>query len=68
MVPIYGHRYLPAGRGSWGHPILSIWQTDIICYGNDLADYMDRELRERTDATQPAILREATVDFWRDYL
>jgi len=22
LVPIYGHRYLPAGRGSFGHPIL----------------------------------------------
>lgn len=38
MIPVYGHRYLPAGRGTYGHPALSIYQTDIIFYGTDLAD------------------------------
>ena len=37
------HRYLPAGRGNYGHPVLSIYQTDIIVYGTDLADYIDNE-------------------------
>jgi hypothetical protein len=40
MVPIYAHRYLPGGRGTFGHPVLSIYQTDIVCYGADLVDYM----------------------------
>ena len=35
MIPVYAHRYLPAGRGTHGHPVLSIWQTDIIVYGTD---------------------------------
>ena len=43
MIPVYAHRYLPAGRGTYGHPVLSIYQTDIIIYGTDLADYIDRE-------------------------
>lgn len=30
MVPIYAHRYLPAGRGTSAHPVLSMMQTDII--------------------------------------
>ena len=25
MIPVYGHRYLPAGRGTYGHPVLSIY-------------------------------------------
>src|SRR5262249_10309360 len=32
MVPVYGHRYLPAGKGTFGHPVLSMWQTGIIYY------------------------------------
>ncbi len=43
MVPVYSHRYLPAGRGTFGHPVLSIWQTDIIYYGTDLIDYVHQE-------------------------
>ncbi|MFC0028425.1 hypothetical protein ACFFMM_02660 [Micromonospora chaiyaphumensis] len=59
MVPVYAHRYLPAGRGSSGHPVLSIHRlTDIIVYGNDLAHYIDQEFREP----------QVTVTFWRDYV
>jgi hypothetical protein len=78
MVPIYGHRYLPAGQGTYGHPVLSMWQTDIICYGRDLADYIDREFAERSDgsedddvaAVDPAasLGSPVLVEFWRDYL
>ncbi|MEU1837196.1 hypothetical protein [Micromonospora chersina] len=59
MVPVYAHRYLPAGRGSSGHPVLSIHRlSDTIVYGNDLAHYIDQEFRE------PRV----TVSFWRDYV
>ncbi len=44
MIPVCSHRYLPAGRGTYGHPVLSIYQADIIVYGTDLADYIDQEL------------------------
>jgi hypothetical protein len=69
MVPVYGHRYLPAGRGSHGHPVLSMWQTDIIYYGADLADYIHREF----GGADPHLgdLRpgtRATVPFWRDFV
>jgi hypothetical protein len=30
MVPVYGHRYLPGQPHTFGHPVLSMWQTDII--------------------------------------
>ena len=43
VVPVFGHRYLPAGRGTFGHPVLSIHQTDIVCYGADLVDYVFQE-------------------------
>ncbi|WP_159451034.1 hypothetical protein [Micromonospora cremea] len=59
MIPVYAHRYLPAGRGSFGHPVLSIHRlTDTIVYGHDLADYIVQEFRE------PRV----TVAFWRNYV
>jgi hypothetical protein len=67
LVPIYGHRYLPAGPGFAGHPVLSVWQTDIIHYGLDIADYIDREFSPGglgDFSAEP----EATVGFWRDFL
>ena len=42
-MPLYVHRFLPAGRGTWGHPVLSAWGVDVIFYGADLLDYIDRE-------------------------
>jgi hypothetical protein len=68
MIPIYGHRYLPAGRGGWGHPVLSMWGTDIISYGDDLADYIDREFDDTMAGDREPALKEATVAFWTDYL
>ncbi|GAA1960006.1 hypothetical protein [Kitasatospora viridis] len=67
LVPLYAHRFLPAGSGTHGHPVLSIWGTDIICYGEDLADYISNEFDadyEFPEAWNP----QASVAFWRDYL
>ncbi len=63
--PVYAHRYLPAGRGTYGHPVLSIYQTDIIVYGTDLADYINCEFGRRfisPDWTPPPM-----VPFWSDF-
>lgn len=61
MVPVYQHRYLPAGRGASGHPVLSIMQTDIICYGADLDDYLYREFGLGQAKDQQC---RPTVMFW----
>ncbi|GAA1962486.1 hypothetical protein [Amycolatopsis minnesotensis] len=66
MVPVFSHRYLPAGRGTSGHAVLSIHQTDIIFYGTDLADYVEREFGQGPrdyDTWNP----EATVPFWSEF-
>jgi hypothetical protein len=67
MVPVCGHRYLPAGRGTHGHPVLSIYQTDIIIYGTNLASYIDSEFVSgwsiSADWTPPPM-----VPFWSDFL
>lgn len=67
MMPVCSHRYLPAGRGTYGHPVLSMYQTDIIYYGTDLIDYVHQEFGgpglDRQDETWDP---KATVSFWRD--
>ncbi len=72
MVPVYGHRYLPAGRGTWGHAVLSMYQTDIVEYGADLAGWVHRDLGPDPAATTdpaadlPRAAARITVPFWRD--
>ncbi|WP_318209169.1 hypothetical protein [Streptomyces sp. SJL17-1] len=60
LVPVYSHRYLPGTPGEWGHPVLSVVQTDIIVYGNDLADYLRHEFTGRAGGG----FGRTTVDFW----
>ncbi|MFE5331176.1 hypothetical protein ACFRCG_32785 [Embleya sp. NPDC056575] len=61
MVPVYGHRYLPGTEGQWGHPVLSMMQTDIVVYGANLTDYLTAEfLGGGIEYAEP------TVPFWRD--
>jgi hypothetical protein len=68
LVPVYGHRFLPSGRGSFGQPVLSVWQTDIIYYGLDLADWVHREFGGSVESGDDAAHPLATVPFWRDLL
>ncbi|MBP2400853.1 hypothetical protein [Streptomyces syringium] len=60
LVPVYSHRYLPGTAGEWGHPVLSVHQTDIIVYGNDLTDYIRHEFTGRASRFPT----HATVGFW----
>ncbi|MBB4667826.1 hypothetical protein BKA24_002535 [Microbacterium marinum] len=54
LVPLYGHRYLPAAPHGTRAPVLSVYQTDVIVYGDDLLDYLHREFgaRARPDETR----------------
>ncbi|MFE6222405.1 hypothetical protein [Streptomyces sp. NPDC057854] len=58
LVPVCAHRFVPAGRNTPGHPVLSVWGTDIICCGRDLADYIDHEFGE-VDKNAPWAPRQA---------
>ena len=68
MIPVYAHRYLPAGHGSYGHPVLSIYQTDIMIYGTDLADFMDREFSSTGLSIEVNRIPSGLVPFWGDFL
>jgi hypothetical protein len=69
MIPVYGHRYLPGGRGSFGHPVLSMYQTDIICYGADLLDYIHHEFGAPSAVYSDPLWRPpVTVPYWREFV
>lgn len=61
LVPVYSHRYLPGVPGQYGHPVLSVHQTDIIYYGSDLSDYIRHEFAGLPGEIESA---RATVGFW----
>jgi GDSL-like Lipase/Acylhydrolase family len=68
MVPVYAHRYLPAGRGTCGHPVLSIYQTDIIIYGTDLTEYINHEFTDSDRFISPDWTPPPMVPFWSEFL
>ncbi|GAA0588219.1 hypothetical protein GCM10010172_86650 [Paractinoplanes ferrugineus] len=63
MISVHSHCYLPAAIA--GHPVLSVYQTDVAHYGNDLSDWLSREFALGAPAEQRV---RATVPFWRDLL
>lgn len=66
MVPVFGHRYLPAGRGTAGHAVLSIYGHDVIRYGMDLRHYVDQEFQRPPPGWPPNPPPTLTAPFWRD--
>lgn len=64
LIPIFSHRYLPATPNLPGNPVFSVYQSDVIHYGADLQDYVDREEGGRDHTPWPAVIRE--IDFWSE--
>jgi hypothetical protein len=65
LIPISGHRYLPAEPGLAGNPVFSVYQTDIIYYGSDLGTYLRCEFDLLPYAD--AVIREPrSIAFWSE--
>jgi hypothetical protein len=43
LIPLIGHRYLPEEPRESGNPVFSVYQSDVIYYGENLADYFEPE-------------------------
>ncbi|MEU5860846.1 hypothetical protein ABZ815_06720 [Nonomuraea sp. NPDC047529] len=67
LIPIYGHRFLPGGRGTYGGQVLSIWGTDIISYGRDLAEYVTHDFHPRDEEADPGEEGDATP-VWGEFI
>jgi hypothetical protein len=67
LLPICGHRFLPAEPCCPGNPVLSIMQTDIIYYGVDLAHYLLREFVDRDYARHTHAPKIRRIAVWSDF-
>lgn len=70
LIPVMGHRYLPAEPCERGNPVYSVHQTDVIVYGHELRSYWKNELgpvteRDRAMASSPA---PKPIRFWSEVL
>jgi hypothetical protein len=62
LIPIYSHRYIPTEPNEAGNPVFSVYQTDIIYYGTDLASYLTAEFKFENPFPIPA--EPKPIRFW----
>jgi hypothetical protein len=68
LIPIYGHRFIPDRPNEAGNPIFSVYQTDIIYYGCDLADYLENEFRYYFGRSEYGLKgRIKQIEFWSQF-
>jgi len=65
LIPLFGHRYLPEQPFETGNPVLSVYQTNVICYGTNLTDWLARE-RAGWDSAPMSSVKE--IPFWSQAL
>lgn len=66
LLPISGHRFLPAAPSEPNNPVFSIVQTDIIYYGSNLADYLVREFCPGAHFLRELEIKRR-IDVWSDF-
>jgi hypothetical protein len=65
LVPVAGHRFLPAEPEELGNPVLSVpHMVDTIYYGRDLRDYFARE--DSLERRREPIGVVRPIRFWRE--
>jgi hypothetical protein len=68
LIPVYGHRYIPEEPHARGNPIFSVYQTDIIYYGANLAAYVLAETHKHrlpeAHTEQDVIPSFTRIRFW----
>jgi len=78
LIPITGHRYLLANSLEAGNPVLSVWGSDIICYGSNLRNFLLLEFSsllgldhdEVAEIANAGITEEkiAAIPFWGEFM
>ena len=62
LIPVFSHRYIPEEPHLSGNPVFSVYQTDIIYYGANLAEYFSNEFLPRENFSLSPNIRE--IRFW----
>jgi hypothetical protein len=66
LIPVYRHHYIPDQPALEGNPVFSVYQTDVIYYGRNLPDYLEREFRA-TRSNEP-IADARYIPLWSELL
>jgi cell wall assembly regulator SMI1 len=53
LIPLFGHRFIPQSPCEAGNPVFSVYQSDLIVYGANLAHYFEREFASSSDEGEP---------------
>jgi hypothetical protein len=65
LVPLCSHRYLPADPAPVPSPVFSVYQTDVVYYGDNLLDYVAHEFRvPPLHPAEPG--QRQRIAFWSD--
>ncbi|MFZ2539073.1 MAG: hypothetical protein WAX04_09240 [Oscillospiraceae bacterium] len=67
LIPVCSHRYIPSEPNEVGNPIFSVYQTDIIYYGENLLTYLEVEfhLKNYEEIDLDSIKK---IRFWSDFV
>ena len=68
LIPIYSHRFISSEPVEEGNPVFSIYQWDIIHYGNDLLDYFSNEFQIEIPKSYGEIKNPKRIRFWSDFI
>jgi hypothetical protein len=63
LVPLRGNRYITVDPLYVPSPVFSVYQTDVIYFGDNLLDYVASEFHLPPPESRPARIR---VPFWSD--
>ncbi|MBR4671213.1 MAG: hypothetical protein IKO84_11480 [Butyrivibrio sp.] len=66
LIPIYSHRYIPAGN-LYNPPVFSVYDADVIYYGKDLEEYFQLEFggKNQKDVDYSTV---QAVPFWSELI
>ena len=67
LIPVCGHRYISSLPNEAGNPVYSVYQMDIVFYGEDIWSYFDIEFGEKGhDGIDMSKIKP--IPFWHEIL
>ena len=67
LIPVMGHRYISSEPNEAGNPVYSVYQTDIIFYGENIWDYFETEFNKKKHSDID-YSKMKKIPFWHDMI
>ncbi len=67
LIPIYSHRYVASLPNEENNPIYSVYQTEVIFYGENIWDYFEVEFSKKKHS-EIDISKIKKVPFWHEMI